>query len=158
MMVRYFLSLIVSLVMVQSAFANVQSDVQNKARIEAAKRLEKITPVEDMLNNLIQEMGNNLTSATQLPLPEEQKKELVNVMREVMDPKEMKPIVIQAMAKHFTVAEMEAMAKFNSSAEGKSATKKMPAYMNDFMPYVQQKTIEAFEIMMKREAAKAGNE
>jgi len=114
-------------------------------RLKAAEAYEKITPVEDMVNQMYVEMKRN----PQLNLTDSD----LEIMRSVYDIPEMRKMVIEKMAKHFTLGELNALAAFYSSPEGKSAMAKMPAYMNDFMPYVQQKMGEAIQKVMERRGA-----
>jgi ATP-dependent DNA ligase len=46
--------------------------------------------------------------------------------------------MVDALAKNFTVAELEALSEFYSSAHGRSAMHKMSRYMADLMPAMQR--------------------
>jgi hypothetical protein len=51
--------------------------------------------------------------------------------------------LVDAMVKHFTAAELEALAGFYGAPLGKSILRKMPVYMGEVMPAIN-------EIMMER--------
>jgi hypothetical protein len=51
--------------------------------------------------------------------------------------------MLASMAKHFTVDELNALADFYGSREGRSAMKKFGAYMADIMPVIEQEMTKA---------------
>jgi len=114
------------------------------ARMEAAIAYEKAVPVESMVKDMMAEMEKN----PQLALTDSEKK----IMRESYDVKELRQKMLDAIAKHFTVPEIEALTKFYASAEGQSIMKKFPVYMADFMPYIQQQTMTIIQKLMEDRA------
>jgi hypothetical protein len=112
-----------------------------KARMNAAIAYEKAVPVETLINDMMEEMEKN----PQLALTDDEKK----IMRESYDIPLMREKLISAIAKHFTVTEIESMTKFYSSVEGQSILKKFPVYMGDLMPFIQQQTITIVEKLMQ---------
>ena len=123
----------------------VRAETQQE-RIEAATRYEKIVSVEDLMKEMTDQMSRN----PQLNLTQED----VKLIYSIYDMEEFRQKLIQGMAKHFTVKELDALTEFYSKPEGKSVMKKMPAYMNDFMPYIQSKTMEAARIAIARRQQK----
>ena len=63
---------------------------------------------------------------------------------------------LASMAKHFTVDELNALADFYGSREGRSAMKKIGAYIADVMPVIQQNMTKAQNGKSKRCKTKDG--
>ena len=53
--------------------------------------------------------------------------------------------VVSSMVRHFTVRELNALADFYGSPEGRSAMNKFGAYMADVMPVIQQEMERAMD-------------
>jgi uncharacterized protein len=117
-----------------------------KSRMDAAIAYEKVTPTKELTDSMLVELENN----PQLALTPEENK----ILKESIDTDAMRKAMLDAMVKHFTTAEIEALTKFYGSAEGKSITKKMPAYMNEFMPLFQQQIGTVIQKLMDARAAK----
>lgn len=126
-----------------SAFA--QDD--RAARIQAAEAYERVVPVSGLMDGIFDEMGKNpqLQGLTQDDL---------KALRTVYDYEELREMTINSMADNFTVAEINALTDFYSSPEGRSVMEKMPKYMSDTMPFIQQKSIEALRTVMQEKAKK----
>ncbi len=60
-----------------------------------------------------------------------------------------------AMVKHFTAAELNALADFYGSPVGKSAMAKFPAYMGDLTPLITAEMQRAVAEAMKEQQAAA---
>ena len=58
-------------------------------------------------------------------------------------------ITLNALAKNFTVGELNAMVAFYGSPEGKSASKKFGPYMAEVMPQIQQEIKKAVDAAQK---------
>lgn len=116
-----------------------------EARIEAATAYEKAVPVDDMINSMLDEMKKN----PQIALTADD----VEIIRSSYDVDELRSRLISGMAKHFTVGELNALNDFYSKPEGRSVMRKMPAYMNDFMPYIQEQMIKGVKLAMQKRAA-----
>ncbi len=127
---------------ISGAFAQdavIAADTQ-EARVEAATQYESLVPVKQMVNDMISEMKKN-------PQIQLEPKDF-EAIRKSYDFNDMRARLIETMAKHFTVAEIEALNSFYSKPEGRTVMSKMPAYMNDFMPYIQQQMMVGIQTIM----------
>ena len=77
-------------------------------------------------------------------------------MFDMIDIAEMEEVMLQAMTRHFTVREIEVMTAFYGSPEGQSIMEKMPAYMADFMPYVQAEVMKSIEATIRSQQSRPG--
>lgn len=121
-----------------------RADEDMDARVAAAKKYEEIVPVEKMMQDVALEMEKN----PQLNLP---KGELGKIFS-AMDMVGLREQIVQSMAKSFTVEEIEMLTEFYSKPEGKSVMQKMPEYMADVMPYIQQSVSQALMEVQKQNA------
>ena len=104
-------------------------------REESAKKYLKVVPPGD----LIKDMTANLA----LTMSEEDRTIFLDMMIKNLDVNKIEDILMWAMVKNFTVKEIDALANFYGSPEGKSATKKVGAYMADAMPEIQKEVLKA---------------
>lgn len=110
-------------------------------RLAAAKRYMKIVPPEELVAATIEQVASQLPPARQEPFKA--------ALRKVIKVERIEEITLQAVAKHFTVKEINALAAFYSSPEGRSISRKFGAYMADVMPAIQQELEEAMEEIHK---------
>ncbi len=108
-----------------------------EGRLAAAKAYVKVADVPKMMNEMVDAMAQN----PQLGLTAGH----VEQIRGMFDHGEMENLMVEKMTKHFTEEELLKLAEFYGSPEGISIMKKMPAYMSDVMPFVQQKVAEAVQ-------------
>ncbi|MCC7173599.1 MAG: DUF2059 domain-containing protein [Bryobacterales bacterium] len=99
-------------------------------RLAAARRYLKAVPPLEM----VQDSVDRLTAQ----LPEDQRAEFREALARVLQSERIEKITLDAIVKHFTVREINALAAFYGSSEGRSISKKFSAYMADVMPAVQQ--------------------
>jgi hypothetical protein len=66
--------------------------------------------------------------------PDDKKEELFAMTKRHLDYERVTNLALAAMVKNFTTKELNALAAFYGSPEGKSALAKYPAYMSDVMP------------------------
>jgi len=99
-------------------------------RLAAAERYLQVASMKDMMRDLIVETAKNL--------PEKVRGVYVSLMNEHIRVEILERAALASMAKHFTVDELNALAEFYGSNEGRSAMKKFGAYMGDVMPVIQQ--------------------
>ena len=99
-------------------------------RLAAAERYLQVASMKDMMRDLIVETAKNL--------PEKVRGAYVSLMNEHIRVEILERAALASMAKHFTVDELNALAEFYGSNEGRSAMKKFGAYMGDVMPVIQQ--------------------
>lgn len=70
-------------------------------------------------------------------VPEEKKGELFALTKKHLDYGRLTQLALAAMVKNFTTKELNALAAFYGSPEGKSAIAKYPAYLGDILPPLQ---------------------
>ena len=121
---------------VPSALAAETADTPEN-RLAAAKQYLRVSP--------IQEMMDDMTEKISLTMPLEQRREFVDLMKRRVQMDVIEQATINGLVKHFTVREIEALAAFYGSPEGKAITKKMGVYMADVMPIIQREIQRAVQ-------------
>jgi hypothetical protein len=106
-------------------------------RLAAAKRYLKAVPPMEMAGASLDELAGRI--------PEERREEFRKTMTEVLRSERIEKITLDAIVKHFTVREINALTAFYGSPEGRSITKKFSVYMADVMPAIQQELTEAID-------------
>lgn len=104
-------------------------------RLVAARHYLEAVPMKDMMRDMVMESAKNL--------PEKVRPAYVQFMTKAIRVDVMEGAALASMAQHFTVKELNAIADFYGSAEGRSAMKKFGAYMADVMPVIQQEMLRA---------------
>lgn len=104
-------------------------------RLAAARHYLEAVPMKDMMRDMVMESAKNL--------PENVRPAYVQFMTKAIRVDVMEGAALASMAQHFTVKELNALADFYGSAEGRSAMKKFGAYMADVMPMIQQEMLHA---------------
>lgn len=99
-------------------------------RVKAAKRYLKAVPVED----IVREVAANRA----LELPEDQQDEFIRLMQEKSRIIALENAVTSALTKHFTAGELETLAAFYESSEGKSSMTKFGGYAMDIMASIEE--------------------
>jgi hypothetical protein len=99
-------------------------------RLAAAERYLQVASMKDMMRDMIVETAKNF--------PEKIRGAYVSLMNKHIRVEILERAALVSMAKHFTVDELNALADFYGSKEGRSAMKKIGAYMGDVMPVIQQ--------------------
>ena len=82
-------------------------------------------------------------------MPEERREEFKKALVKVVKAERLENITLEALVKHFTVKEIDALAAFYGSPEGRSITKKFGAYLADVMPAIQEELAGAIEAIQK---------
>lgn len=108
-----------------SAFGQDIEDTQENRRT-AAERYLKVTPMDSMMDDVIEKVA--------IQLPEEKRDEFKLFMGKYVRNYVLEDAAIQSMIKHFTTAEINALADFYSSPVGRSVIKKFGIYVADIMP------------------------
>lgn len=106
-------------------------------RTAATKEYLRVVPPESMIKDLITEMMR--------AVPAEQKVVVEKSFKQAMDPNFISQLTLDAMPKHFTTKEIEALTKFYATPEGGAIMKKFGAYMADIMPAIQGRIISALQ-------------
>jgi len=112
-------------------------------RIAAAKKSLEAMPPKELLQGMAARFAPNL--------PEKDRKAFLEVMDSADLEKAATRIMEEGMTKNFTVGELNAMAAFYGSPEGKSAAKKFGPYMAGVMPQIQQEVKKAMDEKQKLE-------
>jgi hypothetical protein len=129
--------MIAMLVMVLPAAGAAQSPDTLEARQQAVRRHLAAVPIEGMLDDMINTLAGQI--------PEARRPEFIALMKKMVGPDTVRAMTMEAMPRHFTVAEIEAMTTFYGSPEGKSIMKKFGPYMGDLMPRVQAEVLRALQ-------------
>lgn len=128
----------------QPAAPAVADNEQN--RQAAAKQYLEAVPPRDLLSQMSEKVVKML--------PEKSQK----VFLEVMNSKDIQDatyrISLNGLVKHFTANELTAMTRFYGSPEGKSISKKFPAYMAEAMPEINKEVVAALQKAQKEQEAK----
>jgi hypothetical protein len=115
-------------------------------RTAAAKRYLETMPPKEMLQTLSSRAAPNL--------PEKDRNTFVEVMNSPEIENAASRICMEALVKNFTVGELDAMATFYGSPDGKSAAKKFGPYMMGIMPQIQQEVKKAVDEKQKQQESK----
>ncbi len=133
--------LVFSLACLPISAAYAQTDADYPKRLEAAKAYAKTMNSRQMVSDMLSEAAKN-------PQMNMQKEDLDAMMASI-DYGKMDQMILESMAKHFTEQELTDLGKFYSSPTGVSIMKKMPAYMADVMPFIQQSVMTAVVTRMQ---------
>ena len=112
-------------------------------RLAAATRYLKAVPPMEMVGETLNQLANQI--------PEERREEFKKALTQVVTSERIEKITLDAITKHFTVREIDALAAFYGSAEGRSITKKFTAYMADVMPAIQKELADVIDKIHKDE-------
>ena len=106
-------------------------------RQAAAARYLAVAPMERMMDDAIEKMADRLPSG--------QRETFVEIMTHYVRTDVIKRAAASSMVRHFTAGELNALADFYGSPEGRSAMTKFGAYMADVMPVIQQEMARALQ-------------
>jgi hypothetical protein len=104
-------------------------------RREAAQRYLKVAPLDDLMRDGAEKVAQTL--------PEDSREKFKAYMMQALDVKRLESVMTDSMVNRFTVGEINALADFYGSPEGKSVMKKFGLYMADIMPALQAETVKA---------------
>ena len=104
-------------------------------RRAAAQRYAHVTNLKKVMDSTIAEVAKTL--------PPDQRDAFIAYMAKAFDADTLQKQVTDIMVRHFTTKELNALAAFYGSPEGVSITNKMPAYMADMMPVIQNGVVKA---------------
>lgn len=90
----------------------------------------------------VSELMSEMTDATLQQAPPAQREQIRAAM-EAVDTEALEGAMMTSMVRHFSASELRALAAFYGSPEGRSVMGKMPAYMADVMPVIQQQMTQA---------------
>lgn len=124
----YIISLLVVCFITLPALAKTNNDTE-AARREAALAYLKVQPMSTVMDEMAEQFSKQMKP--------EASKRFKTSMKNFIDVKALESAAVDAMAKNFTVDEIKALTKFYASPEGRSVMKKMPDYMRELMPHIQ---------------------
>ncbi|MDC0357548.1 DUF2059 domain-containing protein [Oligoflexia bacterium] len=124
--------------------AKALDDTSANRRAAAVKYLE-VQPMQDMITNMTDQFSKSM--------PEEGRAAFKKQVMSSVDFKALEQAAIDAMDKSFTVAEIQALANFYGSKEGKAVMKKMPDYMATLMPHIHKQLMKTMAPQAGRPAA-----
>ncbi|MEM6811358.1 MAG: DUF2059 domain-containing protein [Pseudomonadota bacterium] len=140
-MMKYIFILVAALLISPNAFAQDSKE----DRMAAAVAYEKIMPVEGLMGEMLAEFKKS----PQLKLSHED----IQAIAKTYDIDELRQKMLESMVNNFTTNEINALTVFYSSPEGKAIMKKMPKYMSELMPYIQQRMVAGLTEYMQTKAA-----
>lgn len=114
-------------------------------RRAAAERYLAVSNVEKMLGDMSAAMTQNM--------PADKAADVRNLLTKHVRIDALKEAMLISMVKFFTTRELDAMAKFYGSPEGKSSLEKFGPYMADVMPMIQAEMQHAMEAAQAEKAA-----
>jgi hypothetical protein len=119
----------------QSALAASPSDTL-EGRQSAAERYLAVAPFGRIMKDAI---GKSAPT-----LPPEKRESFQELMTRYVRIDVLEAAAKRSMVRHFTARELNALADFYGSPEGRSAMRKFGDYMADVMPVVQQEMARAY--------------
>jgi hypothetical protein len=127
----------VVLALAVSSVAVAQSSDSVAARRAAAQRYVSTIPSESVFDEMVTTLSQQV--------PSNRREEFVALMRKLVPVDAMQAVTIETMSRHFTVNEIEAMTRFQSSPEGKAIMDKLGGYMGELMPQIQREVLRALD-------------
>ena len=110
-------------------------------RLKAAKEYLRATPLKLMLDDIAKEIAKSL--------PENQRIQFIELISKEFRVDVLERAALIAMTKHYTVNELNALAKFYSSPEGKSIQKKIGKYTAEIMPPIRNEVMRALKALQR---------
>jgi hypothetical protein len=114
-----------------------EADDTPATRRQAAMRYAEATDLQQMLTVIGDAMSQKM--------PPARREEFIKVLTQYVRIDALREAMVIAMTKHFTTRELNALADFYGSPEGKSAVAKLGVYMNDVMPMIEAEMQHAAE-------------
>ena len=136
------LFVLVAAIPVMASAADTDTPATRRA---AAERYLVASDMEKMLADMTTAMTQNL--------PPEKAAQIRSLLSRHVRIDAVKQATLIAMVKHFTTRELDAMAKFYGSPEGRSALAKFGPYMADVTPMIQAEIQHAVEAAQAEKAA-----
>ena len=131
---------------------------QDAQRLEAAKAYVETPSVQEMLDNMLSTIIAGMIPAGKAT--EEQLAKVSSITSDELDGvrPDMERIMIEAAASHFTLAEINALTAFYSSADGASISRKMLPYMTQAMQQMGPLVQEMQARLVRRIKSELGNQ
>ncbi|MBA4388488.1 MAG: hypothetical protein C0404_10940 [Verrucomicrobia bacterium] len=100
-----------------------------ESRQAAARDYVRRVPTSIAVDDAIRQLADKREAS--------QRDEFRRLLKSELRPRVVEDATIQALARHFTAEEIDALARFNSSPEGRSIQQKLGGFMDDVMPPFQ---------------------
>ena len=105
------------------------------ARRAAADRYLAVVPLDGIITSSIEQLARRM--------PEARRQRFLDLTTRLFRKDWINGVARESLAKHFTVQEMDGLARFYGSPEGQSIMKKFGTYMADVLPAIQQEVLRA---------------
>jgi hypothetical protein len=142
------LALATMLICLHTLSSGAEPEDTPATRREAAERYAGTNDLPKLLADVTDAMSQNL--------PPEGRDRLKILLTEYVRIDALKEAMLIAMVKHFTTRELNALADFYGSTEGKSAMAKYGLYMSEVMPMIQAEMTHAVEASKADKAKSPG--
>lgn len=106
-----------------------------EAKTKAVERYLKLVPMRALMEDMTEAMAKNM--------PPAKATELRELLTKNLDIKALEDATRESMLKHFTAKEINALADFYGSPEGRSIMKKFGVYMAELQPVIQREILKA---------------
>ena len=130
---KHLTIVVTMLTLVATATLGLDDTVAN--RNTQADRYMKAVPLSEGMRDAVEQMAGNF--------PPEYRQTFKDLLTKYLDFEVLTKATKDAMVKHFTADELNALADFYGSAVGKSAMKKLGVYMAEVMPAIQAELMKA---------------
>lgn len=127
------LTLIFVLVLLNTTAFAIEDTVENRSN--EADRYLSVTPPKEMFQDMAKQMALNY--------PPEKRELFIKILTQYLDIEAVTKSLKDSMIKIFTADELAAIAEFYGSPVGRSATKKMGAFMAETLPTMQAEALKA---------------
>lgn len=102
-------------------------------RRRAAERYLAVVPLDGMMSDAIHALSRQV--------PEDKRERFVQLMTERLPRESLNRLAVDGLAKHFSVDELDALARFYGSSEGQAIRRKMGAYIGDLLPAIEREIL-----------------
>lgn len=122
------------LLLVVGSTTLAQTDTPEE-RAKAVESYFREISLRDFMSDMVKEVSKKM--------PPEERSAFEDTLLRRMRLDALEAVAKQSLARHLTVAEINAFTEFVRRPEGKSALNKMKYYVEDLMPFIQQEMIRA---------------
>ncbi len=133
---RYLLSLLILFSAVTFASGDTSGDTPETRHL-AAERYLQVADLPKLLGDMTDQMARTV--------PEDKRDQFKVLMKKHVRVDVLREAMLAAMVKNFTSRELNALANFYGSPEGRSAMTKIGSYMADLMPAIQAEMRHAID-------------
>lgn len=127
---------------VTAAKAVQQKDDDNAARVKQAELFLKVSPPQD----LVAQMMSSLATSPRVKLSEAD----IKSIESTFDYSTLRKAMLDALVKNFNVDELKTMTQLYGSPSGQAVIHKMPGYLADLGPVLQQQLREHVGDFLKK--------